>query len=94
MLPLHYSVLTFDIFFMHFPGQNEECSSKAYCSSNLKCVEGKCFRETEETTQKPADTGARTSKHITAICASTYLNIINLGTIDIFLLKLPWTFRF
>jgi hypothetical protein len=66
MLPLHYTVLTFDIFFLHFPEENEECSSTADCFSDLKCVKDKCFRETEETTEKPADTEARRSKHITA----------------------------
>jgi hypothetical protein len=67
MLPLHYGVLTFDIFFMHFPEENEECSSTDDCFSDLKCVKGKCFRETGETTEKPAVTELRKSKHITAV---------------------------
>jgi hypothetical protein len=67
MLPLHYGVLTFDIFFMHFPEENEECSSTADRFSDLKYFEVKCIRETEETTGKPPDTEARRSKHVTAL---------------------------
>ena len=67
MLPLHYGVLTFDIFFMHFPEENEDCSSTADCFSDLKCVKGKCFRETRGTTEKPAVTETRRSKNSTAL---------------------------
>jgi hypothetical protein len=58
MLPLQYGVLSFDIFFMHFPEESEECSPTANCYSDLIFVEGKCFRKTEGTTEKSADKGA------------------------------------
>jgi hypothetical protein len=77
MLPVHYEVLTFDIFFMYFPEENEECSSTADCFSDLKCVEGKCFRETEETAGKRAVTEAKRSKPTQLFSPSTYFNTIN-----------------
>lgn len=39
--------------------ENEDCSSTADCFSDLKCVKGKCFRETRGTTEKPAVTETR-----------------------------------
>jgi len=39
--------------------ENEECSYTADCFSDLKCDKGKCFRETGETTEKPAVTESR-----------------------------------
>jgi len=78
MLPVHYGVLTFDIFFMYFPEENEECSSTADCFGDLKCVKGKCFRETEETAGKPAVTEAKRSKHTQLFSLSTYFNMIKL----------------
>jgi hypothetical protein len=78
MLPVHYAVLTFDIFFIYFPEENEECSSKDDCFSDLKCVEGKCFRETEEKEEKLVDVDVKTSKHTQLFSASTYFNMINI----------------
>jgi hypothetical protein len=67
MPPLHYGVLTFKKFFIHFPEESEESSSTADRCSDLKCDEGKGFRRTEETTEKLASTEAKISKHITAL---------------------------
>jgi hypothetical protein len=67
MLPLNYGVMTFDIFFIYFSEQNEEPSSTADYVNELKCVEGKCVTEPEETTENPDVTEARRSKHSTAL---------------------------
>jgi hypothetical protein len=67
MLQLQYGVLTFGTFFMHFPEEGEESLPTADCYSDLTFVEAKCFRETEETTEKSDDAGARISRDSKAL---------------------------
>jgi len=52
---------------MHFPEESEESSSTADRCSGLRCDEGKDLRETEETTENPANSEPRRSKHITEL---------------------------
>jgi hypothetical protein len=69
---------------MYFPEENEECSSTADCFSDLKCVKGKCFKETEKTAEKSAVTEAKKSKHTQLFSASTYFNMINFLALEFY----------